>query len=70
MNLAGAPPALASTSNHSVANLGNAGGAYIGGFVITHMGLTSLPWAGAMLVGFGLILVLASYRLERKEETV
>ncbi|AWB47093.1 MFS transporter [Paenibacillus sp. CAA11] len=66
MNLAGAAPALASTSNHSAGNLGNAGGAFIGGLVITHLGITSLPWVGAVLVGVGLVIALASYIAERK----
>ncbi|KRE51390.1 MFS transporter [Paenibacillus sp. Soil724D2] len=41
-------------------NLGNASGAFIGGWVITHMVLTFLPWAGALLPVLGLILGLVS----------
>ncbi len=66
MNLAQSAPALASTSSHSAGNLGNAAGAFIGGWVITHLAITSLPWVGAVLVGLALILGIASYLVERK----
>lgn len=66
MSLAKAAPALASTSSHSAGNLGNAAGAFIGGWVITHLSLQALPWVGAILVGLGLIIGLASYVWERK----
>ncbi|OAB40130.1 MFS transporter [Paenibacillus glacialis] len=70
MSLAQEAPALASTSSHSAGNLGNAAGAFIGGWVITHLAITSLPWVGAILVGLGLILGIACYMAERKEVTV
>lgn len=66
MSLAQAAPALASTTSHSAGNLGNATGAFIGGWVISHLALTSLPWVGAILAGLGLILGLACYVAERK----
>ncbi|MGO4545139.1 MFS transporter [Paenibacillus sp. 2TAB23] len=66
MSLAKAAPALASTSSHSAGNLGNAAGAFIGGFVITHMSLTALPWVGALLVGAALMLGIACYISERR----
>jgi DHA1 family inner membrane transport protein len=66
MSLAQAAPALASTSSHSAGNLGNAAGAFIGGWVITHLAITSLPWVGAVLVGLALILGIACYIAERK----
>ncbi|MGG4446438.1 MFS transporter [Brevibacillus porteri] len=66
MNLAQNAPALASTSSHSAGNLGNAAGAFIGGWVITHLDITALPWVGAVLVSLGLILGIASYIAERK----
>ncbi len=66
MSLAQAAPALASTSSHSAGNLGNAAGAFIGGWVITHLALTALPWVGAVLVGLALILGMACYITERK----
>ncbi|MEC0089019.1 MFS transporter [Paenibacillus macquariensis] len=70
MSLAQDAPALASTSSHSAGNLGNASGAFIGGWVITHLAITSLPWVGAILVGLGLILGIACYIVERKEVKV
>ncbi|MGG4142504.1 MFS transporter [Paenibacillus algorifonticola] len=66
MSLAKAAPALASTSSHSAGNLGNAVGAFIGGWVITHLSLNALPWVGAVLVGMALMLGLATYMSERK----
>jgi DHA1 family inner membrane transport protein len=69
MNLAQSAPALASTSSHSAGNLGNAAGAFIGGWVITHLAITSLPWVGAILVGLALLLGVASYIAERKAKT-
>ncbi|MFC3842806.1 MFS transporter [Paenibacillus sp. MAH-36] len=68
MTMAKDAPMLASTSNHSANNLGNASGAFIGGWVITHMGLTYLPWAGALLPVLGLLIGFVSYGLERKEK--
>ncbi|MBB3110850.1 DHA1 family inner membrane transport protein [Paenibacillus phyllosphaerae] len=67
MNLAQAAPALASTASHSAGNLGNATGAFVGGAVITHMSLTSLPWVGAVLVGLALAITLAVYVSERNK---
>ncbi|KYG28032.1 MFS transporter [Priestia endophytica] len=66
MNLAHEAPALASTSNHSAANLGNAFGAFLGGVVITHMGLTSLPWIGATFVAVAFIIGFSIYVVESK----
>lgn len=70
MSLAQAAPALASTSSHSAGNLGNAAGAFIGGWVITHLAITALPWVGAVLVGLALILGFACYLAERKSANV
>ncbi|KRE51409.1 MFS transporter [Paenibacillus sp. Soil724D2] len=70
MSLAQAAPALASTSSHSAGNLGNASGAFIGGWVITHLSITALPWVGAILVGLALILGFACYLAERKPANV
>jgi len=67
MNLAQEAPALASTSNHSAGNLGNAFGAFCGGLVINHMGLTALPWVGAVMVGLAFVIALAVYLSERKQ---
>lgn len=65
-----AAPALASTSSHSAGNLGNAAGAFIGGWVITHLSLASLPWVGAILVGLALVICAVSYIMERKSAPV
>lgn len=51
---------LASTLNQGAFNLGNAGGAWLGGLMIDHgLPLTRLPWAGAAVA----LLVLAVVRL-------
>ncbi|MFD1774692.1 MFS transporter [Paenibacillus rhizophilus] len=60
MTLAKDAPALASTSNHSALNLGNAFGAFFGGFIITHVGLSALPWFGALLAFLGLLAACMS----------
>lgn len=69
MSIAKEAPALASTSSHSAGNFGNAAGAFIGGMAITHIGLSSLPWIGSIIVGLGLILGLITYAKERKQST-
>lgn len=66
ISLAQSAPALASTTSHSAGNLGNATGAFIGGTVITHLSITSLPWVGAVLVASALILSIVCYRSDRK----
>jgi Arabinose efflux permease len=65
MGIAKGAPALASTSSHSAGNLGNAVGAFVGGWVITHMSLSSLPWVGAILVGLALAVGAGSVLSER-----
>ncbi|MET3292195.1 UNVERIFIED_CONTAM: DHA1 family inner membrane transport protein [Brevibacillus sp. OAP136] len=66
MTLAKDAPALASTSNHSALNLGNAGGAFLGGLVINYFGLAALPWFGALLSLCGLLLALVSFVWDKK----
>ncbi|AHV97547.1 MFS transporter [Paenibacillus sabinae] len=66
MTLAKDAPALASTSNHSALNLGNAFGAFFGGFIITHVGLSSLPWFGSLLSFLGLVSAAAVYVWDKK----
>ncbi|PWW08747.1 DHA1 family inner membrane transport protein [Paenibacillus cellulosilyticus] len=66
MSIAQGAPALASTSSHSAGNLGNAVGAFVGGWVITHMSLSSLPWVGAILVGLALAVGVGSIVSERR----
>ncbi|MBD3920390.1 MFS transporter [Paenibacillus sp. PR3] len=65
MSIAKGAPALASTSSHSAGNLGNAVGAFVGGWVITHLSLSSLPWVGAILVGLALAVGAGSMVSER-----
>ncbi|MNR07102.1 Inner membrane transport protein YdhP [compost metagenome] len=65
MNLAKDAPELAATGAHSALNLGNAGGAFIGGWAITHTGLGSLPWIGAGLTAAGFVLLVWSYLYDR-----
>ncbi|MDO7908842.1 MFS transporter [Paenibacillus sp. JX-17] len=68
MNLAHEAPLLASTSNHSALNLGNAGGAFLGGWVINHLGLNILPWAGATVTVLGFLGAVLSLMLEKKSQ--
>ena len=57
---------LASTLNQGAFNLGNAGGAWLGGVMIAHgLPLTQLPWAGAAVALLVLGVVLLSARLDR-----
>ncbi|GJM71664.1 hypothetical protein HMSSN036_38800 [Paenibacillus macerans] len=44
-------------------------GAFIGGLVITHIGLTSLPWVGSLIVVLALVIGAVSYAQERKQGT-
>ncbi|SEP70749.1 MFS transporter, DHA1 family, inner membrane transport protein [Faunimonas pinastri] len=58
---------LASTMNQGVFNLGNATGAWLGGFAINAgIGYGSLPLIGAAVAGVALILTLLSESLERR----
>jgi DHA1 family inner membrane transport protein len=55
-------PTLASAMNISAFNLGNAGGAFLGAWVIdSGLGLHSLPWVAAVVSGIGLLLTLYSW---------
>ncbi|MBB6734268.1 MFS transporter [Cohnella zeiphila] len=67
LNLAREAPLLASTSSHSVLNIGNAGGAYLGGLAITYSGLSSLPWLASSLALIGLAGATASYVTSRRQ---
>ncbi|MCR8656735.1 MFS transporter [Paenibacillus sp. T3-5-0-4] len=66
MTLASEAPMLVATSNHSFLNLGNAIGAYLGGLVITIVGLEGLPWLASALAFIGFILVLIIYKTDEK----
>lgn len=60
-------PALVSTLNIAAFNLGNAGGAWLGGWMLNHgASLRALPVAGAALAVVGLGLAAVSVVLERR----
>ncbi|MGF6352428.1 DHA1 family inner membrane transport protein [Paenibacillus sp. 4624] len=61
MNMTREAPLLATTSSHSAFNLGNAAGAYLGGFAITHTGLISVPIYAAVIAALGLLGLLLSF---------
>ncbi|MEK3824682.1 MULTISPECIES: MFS transporter [Paenibacillus] len=67
MNMTREAPLLATTSSHSAFNLGNAAGAYLGGFAITHTGLISVPIYAAVIAALGLLGLLLSLFKQDKE---
>lgn len=67
VNRASHAPNLASTLNQGAFNLGNAGGAWIGGVAISAGApLTSLPWIGVTMACAALALTLVSAQLDRR----
>nr|WP_025716913.1 MFS transporter [Paenibacillus sp. 1-18] len=61
-------PNIASALNISSFNLANAGGAYLGGWVIdSGPGLGSLPWIAAIVTAAGLVVTLISWSLDQRE---
>jgi DHA1 family inner membrane transport protein len=52
----------ASSLSISALNLGIAGGSLLGGLIVGPLGLLSLPWIGALLVGIGVLLTLTQVR--------
>lgn len=69
MNMTREAPLLATTSSHSAFNLGNAAGAYIGGFAITHTGLISVPIYAAVIAAIGLLGLLLSLFMHDKKSS-
>lgn len=70
MTKAEGAPALASPANIAAFNLGNAGGAWLGGLAIDHgLGLTAPNWIGALLAAAGLSLAVVSGVLDRASQT-
>lgn len=64
----GAGESLASSFNIAAFNLGNAIGAWLGGFVIEHgPGLTAVPWVAALVPLVGVGVALLSLRLDRRD---
>ena len=67
VNRASDAPNLASTLNQGAFNLGNAGGAWIGGVAISAGApLTALPWVGVATAFAALALTLVSAQIERR----
>ncbi len=61
-------PALASAANIAAFNLGNAGGAWLGGQAIeAGLGYTAPNWIGAVLAAAGLAVALVSGLLDRRD---
>ncbi len=64
----GAGQSLASSLNIAAFNLGNALGAWLGGVVIASaLGLEALTWVAALVTVAGLLIALASRRMDRRE---
>jgi DHA1 family inner membrane transport protein len=61
----GAGQSLASSFNIAAFNLGNAIGAWLGGAVIDHGGLASVPWVAALAPLAGLAVALIANRADR-----
>ncbi|HEY1610932.1 MAG TPA: MFS transporter, partial [Paraburkholderia sp.] len=60
-------PNLASTLNQGAFNLGNAGGAWLGGAAISAGApLTALPWVGLAMAAASFALTLVSASMERR----
>ena len=67
MQTASGAPALASAANIAAFNLGNAGGAWLGGLAIERgLGYTAPNWIGALLAVAGLVVAGVSIALERR----
>ncbi|MEM5450450.1 MFS transporter [Paraburkholderia guartelaensis] len=67
VNRASDAPNLASTLNQGAFNLGNAGGAWIGGVAIgAGAPLTALPWVGVVTAFAALALTLVSAQIDRR----
>lgn len=68
LNEAGDAPAVASASNIAAFNLGNAGGAFLGGRVIAAgIGLPALGWVASLVTLSGLAVAIYSGSLERRQ---
>jgi MFS transporter, DHA1 family, inner membrane transport protein len=66
----GAGQSLASSFNIAAFNLGNAGGAWLGGVVIDRgPGLGSVTWAAALVTLSGLLVALLALRLDAAKRT-
>ncbi|HHU6751548.1 TPA: MFS transporter [Staphylococcus pseudintermedius] len=61
-------PTLSSTLNQSAFNIGNALGAFIGGLVVSTLPIASLSLIAPLLTLIGLVFLLWSIAVERKEQ--
>lgn len=66
----GAGQSLASSFNIAAFNLGNAIGAWLGGAVIDHGGLASVPWVAALAPLAALAVALCAIRFDRGRAAV
>jgi DHA1 family inner membrane transport protein len=67
MRFAGDAPTLASAANIAAFNLGNAGGAWLGGQAVdAGLGYTAPNWIGAVLAAAGLAVAVVSGLLDRR----
>ncbi len=64
---AGDAPTLSATTAASAFNVGNAGGAFLGGVVIgAGLGLGAVNWAGALVAFAGVLLTVLAVALDRR----
>jgi len=64
---AGGAPTLSATTTASAFNVGNAGGAFLGGAVIdAGLGLGAVNWAGALVAFGGVIVTILAVVLDRR----
>lgn len=57
---------VASGLNIAAFNIGIAVGSVIGGQRVQHLGLTQMPWIGAMIVALAVILIILSGKLDKR----
>lgn len=65
LNVAKAAPTVASALNIAAFNLGNAGGAFLGGVIISGISLRAVPIAAALITVVGILLALVSMLQDR-----
>lgn len=66
-NVAGAAPTLAGATTTAAFNLGNTGGPWLGGVVISAgLGYAATAWAGAAMTAVAIVAVAVSLRLQKK----
>jgi DHA1 family inner membrane transport protein len=64
---AGDAPTLSATTTASAFNVGNAGGAFLGGVVIdAGLGLEAVNWAGALVATSGVLVTVLAVVLDRR----